>query len=383
MKNLYLIITIAISISLFSTTLSYAGNDDRKSEGGATELLINPWARSSGWADANVACVVGLEAMYQNIAGMAFTPKLELAFTNTQYLVGTGIKINSGGFVTRVGKENGGVLGLSVMNMNFGEIDITTVQMPDGGIGTFSPSYSVIGLAYAREFSNSIYGGITAKIINENIANVGATGFALDAGIQYVTGIGHDKFGDRNRDNLRLGITMKNVGTSMKYSGDGLAFTGFSQNGTQMTVAYRSQEFELPFLLKIGASYHIKLYQNKASMPMNSDNTGSEAADDKNTDHELIIAANFTSNSYTKDQIHLGLEYTFRNYFSLRGGYIYEEGIESITTSTNVLTGPTAGLSLQSPISKDNKSSVIAFDYSYRLTRTFGGIHTFGVRISM
>ncbi|MDR2011229.1 MAG: PorV/PorQ family protein [Bacteroidales bacterium] len=384
MKNLYLIFTtvIALSISLVSTNL-FAGNDQRAAEAGATELLINPWAKSSGWADANVACVTGLESMYQNVAGLAFTTRTELIFTNTQYLVGSEIVINSGGFATRIGKENGGVIGLSVMAMNFGETEVTTVALPEGGIGTFNPTYSVIALSYAREFSNSIYGGITVKMINESIFNVGGNGFAIDAGIQYVTGVGRDKAGNRHRDNLRFGITMKNVGTTMKYSGDGMSFTGFSPNGTSMTVSQRSQEFELPSLIKIGLSYHIKILSNKSSSRYSDgEDANGSASEELVSNHGIIIAANFTSNSYTKDQFHFGLEYAFRNYFFLRGGYLFESGIEQKNSTTNVLTGPTAGVTLQAPLSKVNKS-VLAFDYSYRFTHNFNGIHTFGVRISL
>jgi hypothetical protein len=36
----------------------WAGNKDRAGEAGASELLINPWARSSGWGGANTASVV-------------------------------------------------------------------------------------------------------------------------------------------------------------------------------------------------------------------------------------------------------------------------------------------------------------------------------------
>jgi hypothetical protein len=359
----------------------FAGNDQRSGEAGATELLINPWAQSSGWADANVACVAGLEGMYQNIAGMAFTTKTELMFTNTQYLVGSEITINSGGFSTRVGGDNGGVLGVSVMAMNFGETEVTTVALPEGGIGTFNPTYSVIALGYAREFSNSIYGGVTVKMINENIFNVSGSAFAIDAGIQYVTGVGRDKAGNRHRDNLRFGITMKNVGTTMKYSGDGMSFTGFSPNGTSMTVSQRSQEFELPSLIKIGFSYHIKIYSNKPNSKYD-DNEDGDSEEELISNHGIILAANFTSNSYTKDQFHFGLEYAFRNYFFLRGGYVFETGIEQKNSTTNVLVGPTAGVTLQAPLSK-TKKSVLAFDYSYRFTHNFNGIHTFGVRISL
>lgn len=370
MKNLSLKLTILIAITLsLLTTEAFAGNEQRVGSSGASELLINPWARSSGWGDANVACVVGLEGMYQNIAGMAFTKRTELAFTNTQWMVGSGVVINSGGFATKVGET--GVLGLSVMNMNWGKIDITTADLPEGGIGTFSPTYNNITLGYAREFSNSIYGGIAVKMINENIFNVSASGFAIDAGIQYVTGVGKDKAGNRNRDNLHFGITMKNVGTTMKYTGDGMTFTGFSENGTSMTIEHRSQEFELPSLIKIGFSYHIRLAPKV-----------DEVNETVSSDHNLIIAANFTSNSFTKDQYHVGLEYGFKDYFFLRGGYIYENGILEVDTRSTAFTGPTAGMTLQVPVNKENKS-VLAIDYSYRFTQPFGGVHTFGARVTL
>ena len=130
-----------------------AGNPDRAGQAGATELLINPWARSSGFASANTASVRGLEAQYLNVAGMAFTTKTEVLFSNTQWLVGSGVMINSFGLSQKIGEA--GVIGLAIMNMNFGDIDITTSDLPEGGIGTFSPNYLNIGVSYAKNFSNS------------------------------------------------------------------------------------------------------------------------------------------------------------------------------------------------------------------------------------
>ncbi|MEX1132453.1 MAG: hypothetical protein WEC15_04440, partial [Flavobacteriales bacterium] len=52
-----------------------AGNPDRAGSAGATQLLINPWARSSGWALANTSSVRGVEAMYGNIADLAYVNK--------------------------------------------------------------------------------------------------------------------------------------------------------------------------------------------------------------------------------------------------------------------------------------------------------------------
>ena len=113
------------------------------------------------------------------------------------------------------------VIALSVTAMSFGDIDITTEDLPEGGIGSFSPVYTNIGLSYAKEFSNSIYGGLTVRIISEAISNVRAQGVAFDAGIRYVTG---------ERDHIKFGISLKNVGPPMRYRGDGLTVNGYNSN---------------------------------------------------------------------------------------------------------------------------------------------------------
>jgi hypothetical protein len=83
----------------------------------------------------------------------------------------------------------------------------------------------------------------------------------------------------------------------------------------------RSAKFEMPSLLNIGVTYHYRM---------------TEA-------HRLSFAGTFTSNSFSKDQIRGGLEYGFKQYLALRGGYVYEKGIGSSDASTTAFTGPTAG----------------------------------------
>jgi hypothetical protein len=376
MKNRIQKLLVTILSIILISPLAFAGNEQRAGSAGASELLINPWARSSGWGDANVGCVRGLEGLYQNVAGTAFTRRTELIFNNSQYLVGSGVSINNFGFSQKVGSV--GVISLGVMTMDFGETEIVTEELPEGGLGTYRVSYNNITMAYAQEFSNSIYGGMAVKLISEGLPDGTATGFALDAGIQYVTGVGKDKLGNRKRDNLRFGISMKNVGSTMKVTGDGMSFIGISEFGTSMTVEQRSAEFELPSLIKIGASYHINLDAKTGSSARMSD----EPADDEIiTNHKLVIAANFTSNSFTRDQFHFGMEYSFSDILYLRGGYVYEKGIFEIATRMSAYTGPTAGLSVHIPMNKEG--SVIAIDYSYRDTNPFQGVHTIGARVTL
>ena len=110
-------------LTLYSTSVT-AGNEQRSGQAGATELLINPWARSSGWGGINTASVSGLEATFMNVAGMAHTENTELIFSSTSWF--SDININAFGFSKSL--DDQAVLGLSVMSMNFGDIEITTLR---------------------------------------------------------------------------------------------------------------------------------------------------------------------------------------------------------------------------------------------------------------
>jgi len=159
-RNLIVILIVALIFPLAEST--FAGNKDRSGQAGATELLINPWARSSGWASANMSRVRGLEAIWGNVAGTAFTPKTQLIFSNTQWLKGTGTNIMSFGISQRVG--DAGALTLAVMSMSFGDIDIRTVDNPDESQGTYSPNMMNIAIGYSK--ATRLFGGfLMIKVI--------------------------------------------------------------------------------------------------------------------------------------------------------------------------------------------------------------------------
>ncbi len=339
---------IAIFAVVLSTTMALAGNPDRAGSAGAGHLLINPWARSAGMGYSAMASINGVEASYNNVAGLAFVNKTELLFTNTNYLVGTGIKLNAFGFGQRLSESS--VLGLTVTNMNFGDIAITEEDLPEGGIGSFSPNYTNIGVSYAKAFSNSIYGGLTVRLISESIYNVKSQGVSFDAGIRYVTG---------EQDNIRFGITLRNVGPPMRYRGDGLSITAtIPTNGASLTVDQRSEKYELPSLVNVGFAYDFIFSE----------------------ENKLTANAQYTSNSFTKDQWGLGGEFNMRDRFFFRAGYQWENGLNSDENRTTVFTGPTAGATIQFPM---NNGSNVGLDYSYRTTNPFNGVHSLGLHLTL
>lgn len=356
---------LTLATVLAASEFVFAGNPERAGQAGAAQLLMNPYARSAGWAGSNQARARGIEAQFLNIAGTAFTKKTEINFSRTNWLQGSGIYMNAFGLTQHVGET--GVIGFGVVAIDAGKIEKTTEEQPEGGLGTFSPTFYNISLSYAKGFSDNIYGGINLKVVSEQISNVSATGVAIDAGIQYHTG---------KYDQIHIGISLKNVGPKMQYKGDGLAMqvkTNNSQQNTyELTMNNRSANFELPSLINIGGAYDIYLTKDTAGLLKT---------------HRVTIAANFTSNSFTYDNYLFGLEYSWKDIVMLRGGLYTEKYIfagytgDVKTQRMTAFTGPTCGATVEIPFGA--KKSTFGIDYSYRFTNPFGGVHSFGFRINL
>lgn len=353
MKNFYrYLAVITIITALISQSAGVqAGNKDRSGQAGAPELLINPWAGSAGWGGVNTSNVKGVESMFANIAGLAFVNKLELGFSQTYWLKGSGIGISNFGLGVRAGET--GAIGISVFSMRFGDLDVTTTDQPDGTGATYKPSLLNFALAYSKTFSNSIYAGLTIRVVSESIPDASAQGICLDAGVMYVTGA---------RDQAKFGISLRNLGPQMKFTGDGFSIKAFFQGDDySMSVYQRSENFELPTQLRIGASYDFQIGEI----------------------NRLTTVGNFTSNSFSKDQFTLGLEYALKEILMLRAAYTYEDGITAGVDDpnrTNAYKGLSLGASIEVPLSKKGDLK-LGVDYAYQSTDNFRGTQAFGIRL--
>ena len=339
-------------IAILSSCSVWAGNEDRSGSAGATDLLINPWARSSAWGSAGLSSVNGLEAVFLNVAGLAYADQTEVQFCRTNWMGNiSGIGLNSAGLAQRVGEA--GVLGISFVSLNYGDIEITTTALPEGGIGYFNPSSTNFTVSYAKKFSSSISGGMNLKVVSQSISNVSAQGVAIDAGIRYVTG---------DQDNIKFAISLKNVGPPMSYSGDGLSLDMLNPSTSlSIGMVQRSSSFEMPSQLSIGTSYDFIFSENSV----------------------LTAAGSFSANSFSRDQFHGGLKWkvkTDKASFGLMGGFVYEQGIFNADEMATALSGPCGGFSFEFPFG--DSGSNIGINYAYRQS-VLGGIHTVGGRINI
>ncbi len=357
-KLVYKSLLTALSLVVVST--AQAGNKDRSGQAGATELLINPWAQSTGLFGLDVASVRGIQAMKVNIAGLSFSDQLEVGVAHSRYLSGNGIAVNNAGIAYRLSESS--VIGVNAMSMNFGEINVTTVDAPEGTSGTFKPSFLNVGIGFAKEFSHSIRGGVNATFITEQIGNIGAVGASIDAGIQYVTG---------KDDNLHLGIALRNAGTNMRFSGGGFASESPAPNDPSYNVVRMTpqEKFQLPTYMSMGFAYDF--YLDEKHRP----------SEDAKPLQRLTLIGNFTSNSFNNDYLGAGAEFAYKEQFMLRAAYRYEKDIMDKVKSTTFYTGVSLGATVSTKLGKNGP--VCAIDYSFRPTqRPANGVHVFGLRFN-
>lgn len=339
----------------------YAGNPDRKGEAGAYELVMNGWARSSGFWSMNSACVQGMESERINVAGLANIKKTEVAASYTLWMQGSGVGLAHAGVAQ--GFKDSNTIALTIQALNLGSIERTTTQNPEGGLGTYKPTFLNIGVSYARAFSQSISGGITLRMVNEGTGNLNAFGFCVDAGLQYVTG---------PKNNIHFGVALRNVGTPMKFRGDALATSVqiVSSSTYQLTVENKANKFELPTQLNIGAAYDIWMGKKKEVAPK-----------EFKQDYRLTALANFTSNAFGSDYYGLGLEFGWREIIMLRAAYRFENNIFKKDLRYSVYNGLAAGVSFDAPLKKDGPK--LCIDYSFRATSPFKGTHAIGLRFML
>lgn len=337
----------------FATATAFAGNPDRQGEAGAAQLLMNPWAPSAGLHSLNTSSVWGVESMRINPAGLSRMSGTQVMLGYANYLQGTDISQAALGVGIANGK--GGAIGFSLHALDFGDVPVTTTAQPEGTGADLALSFINVGLTYSYTFEEAVSVGVTLRGVAEGTSDVSAFGFAIDAGVQYVTG---------EEDEFKFGISLRNVGSRMKYGGQGLATAGPNPDSDvpfNLTYEQRAAGFEMPSMLNIGASYDFL--------------TNLE-------DHRVTFIGNFTANSFSRDQLGAALEYGFREQFFARAGY--RADIETAEdTEVPLYDGLSAGASLRVPFKKGDNSRTFSIDYAWRNTRIYNGTHNIGISLSL
>lgn len=169
-------------------------------------------ARASAMGGAYSAISEEASAIYWNPAGLIQIPKLSAIFMRTQYV--QDISYQYAAYAHRLTYDS--VIAGSVLLTDIGAIDRTDMNGNPVGAGTFSPRDQVYTLSYSKailEFSDKdmdVSVGVSLKYIRSQIVE-SAKAYAGDLGIMTY-----------NFTNIpyRLGVTMTNLGSGMRYDVD-------------------------------------------------------------------------------------------------------------------------------------------------------------------
>ena len=270
---------------LIGSTL-FAGTVRSHGTAGAAQLLIPVGAENIAVSGANVATVSGVEALWQNPAGIANIGGNMSGIASTMSYIAD-INVSNFGLVMGVGKV--GTFGIHIKSLDFGDIPITTAAAPEGTGTDYSPSFLTLGVAYAKSFSDRVQFGVNFKLVTEKIMNTSASGLAIDLGVQY-------KFPDLP---LHIGVVLKNLGSRMTYNGTDLEQTvdlaGVETGSVQERLRIKSESFAIPSVFDISVNYEV--------MP------------------GLMMLGGFKNNAYSSNTGSFAGKYTYKDFAWVAAGY--------------------------------------------------------------
>ena len=289
-------------VCLLLTSLVWGGEIYRYGTTAASFLEIGMGSAPSAMGEAYVAMRGDLTSVYWNPAGIAYMDQNEFIFMYQPWVVDINTIFASTGIVL----PGVGTMALSMTQVGYGNMDVTTMEFQDGTGESFTANELAAGLTYSRRLATWFSFGATAKMVNSQIRHVKASAFAMDLGVivntHFLTLTGEKD------DGLAIGMSISNYGTRMRYDGIDLLQPidiSIYEDGNFADVPgqFRMQEWELPLIFRIGATVNPIVRGNQ----------------------RLTLAADALHPNNNTESVNLGAEYELRipnaGRFFLRTGY--------------------------------------------------------------
>ncbi len=303
-------------------------------------LGISVGARATGMGGAFGSMADDATALYWNPAGIARVGRSELGLSHTQWLVNT--KFNWAGISLSLDRNNS--IGIHFTQLDYGEDIVTTIDQPMGTGDRWSAMDIAVGLSYARNLTDRFSIGGTVKYINQRIWSESASAFALDVGMLFITGF----------NDMRLGVSISNFGTDMKMDGKNLSIRYSSDPnsfGSNDAIPGRllTDAFVLPLFFRVGVSMDVLRHEK----------------------NHLIVSSDALYPNDESPYVSAGIEYTWNDLLSVRGGYrtlFIGDPIETWTFGGGLKINFTA-------------TTNVRVDYVYQEFGVFSNIQSFSVGI--
>ena len=304
---------IVMLLLLFSTSAQGADVFEKVGTIGLQTLKIGVGARAAGMGDGFVAVGDDATCVYWNPAGIA-------------RIVGSSVSLNHAAWPADIWFDQAtytfsvewirGVFGVSARALTMDDMPRTTPFHPQGDGTFFDAGEMVFGLTYARSLTDKFALGLTANWYHSGLADWSAEGFAFDLGTLYDTGF----------RSIKVGMAIQNIGAPTKYIDD--------------TV-------KLPTTFRVGVS--MKVWEAGAQ--------------------NIMAVGEFSHPPDNDERANWGFEYSFQDFFFVRGGYNLNHDEAGIA----------AGGGVKFPASS---TSLARLDYAYTDMDFLGGVHRVSIDLN-
>ena len=283
MKKLHTFNIIPVLILTFLCSFTFAQDDDegtgtdKLAQTGMKFLSFSPDARAAALGDAFTAKTGGASSLFYNPAGMARLEGVNVALGQTNWIAG--ITYNAAGFAYA---SDAGVFGVSMMNVDYGEMQGTIRSTSDAGyVDTemFTPTASVIGLGYAIAPTDKFSVGGQVKFANEKL------------GTAYLDASG----GPASTEDLDMSTTAYDFGLMYQMDWKNLMIAMSARNFSE-SLKYAEEQFELPLTFRMGVAADVV------------ENLSVSLVNERPRDY------------YSTTR--LGVEYSLMNMLAIRAGYV-------------------------------------------------------------
>ncbi len=325
-------------------------------KGGTTAaqfLKIGVGSRAIGMGEAYVAMSADASGLYWNPGGISRAQGAQLMFGYTGWIAD--VNINYFGVIVPL--YGLGTVGVSLTSVTMGDMIVRTEEEPDGTGEQFSASDLAMQLSYGRSLTDRFSIGFNFKYIQQQIWHMSAMGVAMDVGTLFRT-----QFND-----MRLGMSISNYGTSMTMSGRDALIRHDSDpnaegNNDQIRGDIGMEAWDLPLIFRVGVAMDV------LEMGVS----------------KLTVAVDALHPNDNYESINMGAEFNVLDRYFIRAGY-KSPFVETNTSleSTNLERreeGFTFGAGIDIPIPGGGPG--LKFDYAFADFNRLGDVQRFTLNLT-
>ncbi len=271
--------------------------EEKLAQTGFQFLSVATEAQGGSMANAMTSVEMNSGALFFNPAAMArMEGRFSLGLTQNQWIAD--ITHNSFSMAFNPAGGRYGVMGMSVMSVDYGEIQGTMVwENEQGYIDTeiFQPSAFVIGFGYAKTLTDKFQVGGQVKYAGQELG-------------KSMVPKGEDNL--ETKKNLTF-ATAYDFGTIYKTGWKSLQF-GMSIRNFSQEVEYEKESFLLPLTFRIGISMDLMDLMKDVQY------------------HSLLLSIDASHPRSYPEQLQLGLQYSFMNILYGRAGFVSNGGEKNL-----------------------------------------------------